>query len=156
MNIRCEETGVPGEAELILRCERSTPALETLQAELRRIVSQALPEAISARSCRREGETVLLKPEEIYYLESLEEKTFAYTAAGEYQLALSLAAAVERLAPQGVVRISKAQAVNVRRLARLQSRVGGGLDAALDNGEHVLISRRYAKALRAVLKGENL
>jgi DNA-binding LytR/AlgR family response regulator len=154
MKICWEETGVPGAPELILRCERITPALQSLCGELERALDHAQPEAVSARSCRRAGETVLLRPEEIYYLESVEDKTFAYTAQGEYQLSLSLAAATERFAGAGIVRTGKAQAVNARHLASLQSRVGGGLNGTLDNGEHVLISRRYARALREVLKGE--
>ena len=70
-----------------------------------------------------------------------------------WTLTLTLAAAVQTLAAEGFVRAGKAQVVNVKHLVRLESRIGGGLDGTLDNGEHILISRRCAKELRECLKG---
>ena len=54
---------------------------------------------------------------------------------------------------EGFFRCSKAMVLNVYRIEKLQSLSGNRIDATMDNGEHVIISRRYAKELRVLLKG---
>ncbi|MDD4851089.1 MAG: LytTR family DNA-binding domain-containing protein [Gemmiger sp.] len=153
MRLTVEETKTPGspaEPELILRCSHLTPALERLAAQLAAVANRQEPR-IPAKA---RGETILLNPADIYYFESVDDLVFAYTKDAEYPVSLTLAAIADSFGPQGLLRTGKAQVANVHHLARLQSRVGGGIDATLDNGEHLLISRRYAKDLRTLLKGK--
>ena len=44
--------------------------------------------------------------------------------------------------------------INIYRIEKLKSESGNRIDAMMDNGEHVIISRRYAKELRTILRGE--
>ncbi len=53
---------------------------------------------------------------------------------------------------QGFFRCSKSMVINIYRISYLESKPGNRIDAMMDNGEHVIISRRYASGLRAVLK----
>ena len=62
--------------------------------------------------------------------------------------------AEERFARDGFFRCSKSMVINVCHVDRLKSESGNRIDAQMGNGEHVMISRRYAKALRRILKGE--
>ena len=45
--------------------------------------------------------------------------------------------------------------INIYRIEKLKSESGNRIDAMMDNGEHVIISRRYAKELRSILRGES-
>lgn len=150
MKITVIETHIPGEAELTLRCESLTDPLKALLAGAAKESQAQQPHRIA---CRDGGITRLLSPEEIYYLESVDSAVFAYTATEALRTSLTLATAENELAGCGFLRISKTQIVRVCRLQQLQSRVGGGIDGLLSNGEHILISRRYAKTLRDYLKG---
>ncbi len=150
MKLTITETHAPGQPELILRCGEMTPALHRLAQQLQTLAVETAPR-ITARA--EDGATLLLAPADIYYLESVDELTFAYTRSLACRVPLTLAAAVQTLAAEGFVRAGKAQVVNVKHLVRLESRIGGGLDGTLDNGEHILISRRCAKELRECLKG---
>ena len=51
-------------------------------------------------------------------------------------------------------RCSKSMIINIYRISRLQSESGGRINAVMENGEHVIISRSYAKEFRRVLRGE--
>ena len=56
------------------------------------------------------------------------------------------------LGQDGFFRCSKAFIVNLDKIVSLRSEMGNRIDAKLENGEHLIISRRYAKELRAILK----
>lgn len=143
MKIRVEQT--EGQEEIIIRChERNREVKEIL----------TLLEEISPRiTGRKDGETYLLKPSEIYYFESIDNRTFAYGKCEIYQCGLSLALMEEQVRDRGFFRCSKSMIINIHRVASLKSVMGGRIDAALDNGEHVIISGKYAKTLRAYLEG---
>lgn len=103
----------------------------------------------------RDGDTVkLLDPADVLYFESVDEHTFAYTAGGVYRVQPSLTALAEAHAKLGFFRCSKSMAVNLRRVEALRGGDYGRVYATLQNGEKILVSRRYAKALRETLKGE--
>ncbi|MBR6396195.1 MAG: LytTR family transcriptional regulator DNA-binding domain-containing protein, partial [Lachnospiraceae bacterium] len=51
-------------------------------------------------------------------------------------------------------RCSKSMIINVGRVASLKSLPSNRIDATLENGEHIIISRRYAAEFRRFLKGD--
>ncbi|WP_019772241.1 LytTR family DNA-binding domain-containing protein, partial [Streptococcus sobrinus] len=53
---------------------------------------------------------------------------------------------------KGLFRASKSLLVNIYRIASFKSQSFGRIEASLDNGEVVIISRRYASQLRQVLE----
>lgn len=91
---------------------------------------------------------VLLPPEEAVYCESVEERTFVYTAAVVYQTALSLAELEGRYGGVGFCRVSKSAVANLRRIRSLKSCPAGRIEATLETGEKLLVSRHYAPLLR--------
>ena len=102
---------------------------------------------------RKDEVDYLLRTSDIYYFESIENRTFVYLNQEIYQCTLSLAAAEHKLSPQGFFRCNKAMVVNIHHIDSLKSEIGSRMNATLDNGEHLIISRRYAKQLREILKG---
>ncbi len=135
----------PGEEEIRIRYWEITP-------ELRRILTflQAGSPAIIGKN--EYGQCRLL-PEQIYYFERVDDKTFAYTKEQEYQVAVTLREAEEQLGGHGFFRCNKSFVVNIDRIVSVRSQMGNRIDALLDNQEHVIISRRYVKEFRELLKG---
>ena len=103
--------------------------------------------------CRKDGEDVLVRPRNVIYLESVDGTTYAYTEEDVLQTGLSLAGAEAEFSGEGFFRCSKSMVINVYHVERLKSEAGNRIDAVMTGGEHVIISRRYAKALRKLLKG---
>ena len=81
-----------------------------------------------------ERQTVLLPPGEVVYCESVEDRTFVYTAGAVYQTALSLS--------------ELSALVNLHRIRSLKSQAGGRIEAMLETGERLVVSRHYAPLLR--------
>lgn len=97
----------------------------------------------------------MLEPAEVLYCESVDDHTYAYTAGKVYRTAQTLTAIAEAFAGAGFFRCSKSMAVNLRAIDALKSGDYGRVFATLQNGERILVSRRYAKALRDLLKGND-
>ena len=101
---------------------------------------------------KKRGEKKFINQYEILYFESVDERVFAYTAETEMQTEYTLNELEKMLGEDGFFRCSKSFIVNLDKIVSLQSEVGNRIDARLENGEHLMISRRYAKELRAILK----
>ena len=103
---------------------------------------------------KSEGETIIFSPQEILYIEKVDEKTFACTMDKVIQLDVSLATAELILDDESYFRCSKSMIVNVNKVEKLKSMPSNRIDAALVSGEHIIISRTYASDFRRLLKGE--
>lgn len=102
----------------------------------------------------KEGQRVMLLPQRVLYLESVDGVTYLYTEHEVYKSNLTLMSAETNYADDGYFRCSKSMVINIYRIKKLKSLPGNRIDATMDNGEHVVISRRYAKELRKILRGE--
>ena len=54
---------------------------------------------------------------------------------------------------RGLFRCAKSMVINIYKIRYLRSEPGNRIRATMDNGEQVMISRKYAKRLRRILKG---
>lgn len=144
MKIRMEQIK-DGEEEVILRYREKTREIEELLAYLNKRSRTIL--------CKKDGEDVLVSPRDVIYLESVDGTTYVYTESDVLQAGLSLAGAEAEFAGSGFFRCSKSMVINVYHVERLKSEAGNRIDAQMTGGEHVIISRRYAKALRKLLRG---
>lgn len=100
----------------------------------------------------KDGQQFVISPQNVIYLESVDGITYLYTDEDVYRTGLSLAAAEAAYMEEGYFRCSKSMVINIYRIQKLKSEPGNRIDAMMDNGEHVIISRRYAKELRSILK----
>ncbi len=99
-----------------------------------------------------EDETVRFNVNEILYIESVDDKTFAYTSGKVIKLGYSLSALVDLLDDIRFLRCSKSMILNIDRIERLKSLPSNRIDATMSGGEHIIISRTYASELRNRLR----
>lgn len=102
----------------------------------------------------KDGQDCILSVYEVIYLESVEGITYLYTEHEVYQSGFTLADAEVIYAEEGFFRCSKSMIINMYRIKRLKSISGNRIDVTMDNGEHVVVSRHYAKEIRRILKEE--
>lgn len=101
-----------------------------------------------------DGEVIVFAPEEILYVEKVDEKTFVYTMNRVIQVDLPLYSLERFLDDIHFFRCSKSMIVNVNKVEKLKSLSSNRIDTTLVNGEHILISRTYATEFRKLLKGD--
>ena len=84
---------------------------------------------------------------QIYYIESVDKRTYVYTKDDCYESRDRLYELEEKLGMY-YVRISKSMIVNLRKIRNVSAEPGGRLVAVLLNGERVIISRSYVKEIK--------
>lgn len=134
-----------GQEEVIIRYREMTPEIEAIAC-----IVQGTGQKLMGFA---DGERVLLAPEEIFYLESVDGVTWAYPADKVCRLGESLGELGALFACRGFFRCSKSMILNIHRISRLKSEPGNRILATMENGEQVMISRKYAGQLRQILRG---
>ncbi|MBR3762044.1 MAG: LytTR family transcriptional regulator DNA-binding domain-containing protein [Lachnospiraceae bacterium] len=102
----------------------------------------------------RENEQVVIAPGDLLYAESVEGKTFAYTEQEVYRMNYTLQQLEVLLQKEYFFRCSKSMIMNINKVAALRSLSSNRIDATMENGEHIIISRTYASDFRKKLRGE--
>ena len=95
-----------------------------------------------------DGEAFILPLTNVYYVESVDLKTFVYAEKTVYQSRMKLYEIEEYLKSSDFLRISKQVIVNVRKIKSVAPAGDSRFQATLKNGEKVLISRQYVPALK--------
>ncbi|MBO4346919.1 MAG: LytTR family transcriptional regulator DNA-binding domain-containing protein [Lachnospiraceae bacterium] len=95
----------------------------------------------------KDGKTVLLENSFIYYIESVDKRTFVYTKENCYESKLRLYELEESLGSY-FLRISKSMIVNLKKIKSVKSDLSGRMEASMLNGEKIVISRSYVKEIK--------
>lgn len=139
------EVPKPGEEdEIIVRCgtldERLMNLIYSLKTDQDKLTGYV------------EDKIVKLLPKDIYYFESVDNKVFAYTAKGTYEVHKKLYEIETEYMHTDFLRISKSIIVNVAKIAYLKPIFNGRFEAKLKNDEKIIISRQYVLELKKKLE----
>lgn len=132
-----------GDEEVIVHYREMNDTIKTI-ASIVRGTEQKLQAVL-------EKGTVFLLPEQIYYLENVDGITYAYLANEVARVPESLRALEICYGSRGFFRCSKSMILNIYKISFLKSEPCGRIRATMENGEQVIISRKYAKELRLTL-----
>ncbi|MDO5844575.1 MAG: LytTR family DNA-binding domain-containing protein [Methanocorpusculum sp.] len=141
MKLLIEQSDDRSEVEITIRCGAVIdPALERLIRQIR-LFGYALPG-------KKENQTVFIRPEDIFYFETVDGKTFVYCEKDVYECEIKLYEAEQRLSSGSFVRISKSSLLNMSKLKGFQTKLNGKLEAHLQNGERLEVNRHYVAQLK--------
>lgn len=91
----------------------------------------------------KDSEYYKLSSKDIYYFESVDNKTFIYSQSTVYESELRLYELEEKLRDTRFARINKACVMNLEKLQRVKGQINGRLLATMTNGEQLIINRSY-------------
>lgn len=104
--------------------------------------------------CERDGVQRQVNVSDIYYIESVDKKSFLYLEKQVYHTELRLYQLADQLKRYGFVQISKSCILNINILESIKPIFNSRMEAILKNGEKVYINRSYLNAVKQALKGE--
>ena len=90
---------------------------------------------------------------DIYYIESVEDRTFLYLKKDCYESRKRLYEFEELLTDRHFARISKSVLVNMMKISAIKPALNGRFLCQLNNGEKVIISRKYVPDIKERLRG---
>lgn len=107
---------------------------------------------ILANNCRviavtTEDKNILCRTDSIYYIESVDKRTYVYTKDGCFETKYRLYE-LDELLNKNFFRSAKAMIVNIRKIRSVKAEINGRMTAELLNGEKVVIARSYVKELK--------
>ena len=100
---------------------------------------------------RKEHEWYLLNASDVLYFESVDNRTFLYTANDVMEIRQRLYELEDILPGQDFIRTSKSQIININHVKSLRPEINRTIKAELFNGEKLSVSRKYVPALRKLL-----
>ncbi|MBD5111689.1 MAG: LytTR family transcriptional regulator [Ruminococcaceae bacterium] len=105
--------------------------------------------------CNDKNTEIFVNASEIFYVESVDKKTFIYLKDKVYHTELRLYQLVNMLSHLGFVQVSKSCILNINVLESIKPLINSRMEATLNNGEKIHINRNYLNDIKRVLKGEN-
>lgn len=143
MKLSIQEGPEFGETEVVIRCRQTDAQILRMLASLR-VFDQKI-------TGYREGQTFLLDAGKILYIDTVDKKTFLYTAGEVYETPLRLYELEERLAACDFFRASKSAVVNFNEIQSLRPDFGGRMQLTMTNGEVLFASRQYVPVIKQKL-----
>ncbi|WP_394927251.1 LytTR family DNA-binding domain-containing protein [uncultured Robinsoniella sp.] len=102
--------------------------------------------------CTSESSELWVNAGDIFYIESVDKRTFVYCRDSVYRSELRLYQLKEELGDAGFVQVSKACIINLNVLTGIRPLLNSRMEATLSNGEKINITRKYMAAIREKLQ----
>ena len=127
------------ETEVLIKCLEVTDEINKIKSLLLHDFKKKLPAV-------KDGVTHLINKQDIFYFESVDKRSYLYTANEVYEIFLKLYE-IENI-DINYFRNSKSQILNIAKIESLRPDFDGRMEVMLKNNEKVIVSRQYAKILK--------
>jgi DNA-binding LytR/AlgR family response regulator len=143
MRVVIEDIGPDEEEQLILRCREVDPSLLKL---INSFKTGSLKLTVG-----KEGRWFRVRPKDVLYIESVDNKVFVYTQSECMEIRQKLYELETLLVGEDFYRISKSVIVNLDKVVSLSPAFSGRMEATLASGEKLIISRQFVGRLKEAL-----
>lgn len=103
--------------------------------------------------CNEENTERYVNVSDIFYIESIDKRTFIYLEKNVLRTDYRLYQLAESLADLGFVQISKSCILNINVLESIKPLINSRMEATLQNGERLHITRKYLNDIKQALQG---
>src|SRR5699024_1360783 len=140
INIKIIESEEYEDIQIIIKCPE-------VNNQIKQIIEKIEQNKMTLSS-EKNGRIYSLNIHDVYYVESVDNKTFVYTEKEVYEINFKLYELVDRLKDTSFIRISKHLIVNIDYIQSVSALINGKFEALLTNGEFVIVNRHYVKAFK--------
>jgi len=138
------------------------PELPELEVEIRYAKLTSQVQSLAKKIAQSEkylhgeegGRQYRILVDDIFYIESMERKTFIYTDRAIFRAEQKLYQLLDMLQGTDFVQVSKSCIVNINVIDSMQSLANSRLQATLANGEKVNVSRTFLPQIKAAFTGK--
>lgn len=144
MIIKLEENLTQENIEVLIKYARMNHTVKKLVSLIKSIDSTV--------RCHSEQHEIWVNASDIYYIESVDKKTFVYCEKSVYHSEYRLYQLIDKLQFSGFVQISKSCLINIHVLESIRPLINSRLEATLSNGERINVTRKYVANIKAKLQ----
>lgn len=138
--IKITQVSIDREEEVIINCHEINDEVLELVGKLKKADSVLL--------AVKDNQVYRLSVNNIYYIESIDNKTFVYTKDDVYESKQRLYEIENQFINTKLFRCSKSMILNLGKILSVSPSVNGRFEAKLSNNENVIISRQYVPNLK--------
>lgn len=135
-----------GEESLVIRYKEPNPTVKK--------IIEIIDRADNKLWGRTDSGSMSVELSQVLYLETVDDKVFAYTPDKVLKIDGSLHSFLNSVDDDNFFRCSKSMVINIGKVRGLKSLSSNRIDATMESGEHIMISRRYAVEFRRLLRGD--
>ncbi|MBE6657966.1 MAG: LytTR family transcriptional regulator [Ruminococcaceae bacterium] len=143
VKIKLETVSDVGETEVVIRCRELDEETERLLSTIRLFANTIIG--------KKDNKTFILKPEDICYFDTQDNKVMLITEDATYETPLKMYEIEEKFKNTGFLRVSRYSIINLRKVSYLEPLFNGRMVAVMKNGDKVVITRLYIQALKNTL-----
>ena len=138
-----EENSNTEHTTVIIKCRETTDGIRKLAEYIEKYTQQVV--------VYKNNERFSILKTTVYYLETVDGKTFCYTENSVFEIRQSLDNAQKMFVENGFVRIRRNCAVNIHKIKCVKTYDNHRVMLELDNDEKIIASRRYIPELKEKL-----
>lgn len=143
VKIKLETVSDMGETEIVIRCRELDEETERLLSTIRLFANTIIG--------KNDNKTFILKPEDICYFDTQDNKVMLITEEATYETPLKMYEIEEKFKNTGFLRVSRYSIINLRKVSYLEPLFNGRMVAVMKNGDKVVITRLYIQSLKNAL-----
>lgn len=145
MIVKLKENKEKNEIEVLIEYPVMTDAVKRIESAIK-----SVNKAIKCKDY--DGQTILVRITDIFYIESIDKHTFIYCTNKVYECDFRLYILMDKLEFHGFAQISKSCILNLNTLISVIPMFNAKMEAVLTNGEKVVISRKYLPQIKKKLE----
>jgi DNA-binding LytR/AlgR family response regulator len=147
MILRIEQNPAKEDIEVLITCPVKNKIVERIASFIKSVDTQI--------ECYSDDIVKLVNVSDIYYIESVDGKTFVCCEKEKYIVKSRLYQIYEKLRDNGFIQISKYCVLNINKLDKFRPLDNNRLEAVLSNGVYLCITRKYISGIKQILKEMN-
>ena len=145
MKITLKENKIKNDIEVIIEYPEMSETVNRIE--------HAVKSVDNSVRCFDDDENIcFVRIVDIFYIESVEKRIFIYTKDKVYRAEMQLYQYAEKLYSFGFEQISKTCILNINMLASVKPIFNSKMEALLENGEKVIISRNFIATIKRRLE----
>lgn len=140
MRLTVEQGSEYSEVEITIHCREIDKRLSDLIRQIR-LYGFSIP-------VKKDGREYSLPSESIFYIESIDERTYVYQKNDVFDCGIRLYELENRLEGTAFTRIGRALLLNISVVESVRPILGGRLEVLLENEEKLIVNRHYVPSFR--------
>lgn len=147
MRVKIRTVSSKQDEQVVLECVSMTPEFEDIR-------NYCLTKGNYLIGFGENAEVKQINFDDIFYIEAVGKKVFAYTKDSFFEIRERLYEVEEKLNPHKFVRCSKAFLISLLKVDSIRPALNGRYCARMENGEDIIISRKYVQAVKKIILEE--
>lgn len=144
MLLKLEEDTAQQGVEITVKYAKMNQEITHLVSLIRSIDTKIL--------CNSETGEKIVKASDVFYIESVDKKTYIYCEKDVYRTELRLYQLMEMLSELEFVQINKSCILNINVLDTIRALFNSRMEATLKNGERLYVTRKYLNGIKQKLR----